>query len=727
MANGGQIDIKVNFVGLDNLGSIIQEVGQGAAKVGQQVGQIGVSFEELTENSKEGLDGLKESIDDLEEGLGGLGEQYQENNKQQKQNQKQNQQSINLMNTFSNSLSQTALILSTMESKSDQAFGQLVSSAGSAVTILGQAGLAAKAAGGSISGLLGPIGMATVAIFQLAQAFRDYDDRVNKVNARVEAYKASLSEMTTTYEILAAKQVELSKEEMKNLQELNNEGKVFIETAQELRETAKGIFAQIARVDVKIADARKEIEAQAKQELSLRNRALKVGAKMLRLDELGYETAKEKLDPEKQLNSLIAEREKLKTKLNKIDEQAIDIAKKGYPVRLKFEQELLKLEERSPLLLKQRAQQEAALLLQLEATKNKIVDDGIETRINAFRLEYQTRVQQINNMIFATQEARNQALLLSAEIFKSQIEQANKNEKALAQARAKARAKARQTERARELAEQKRKEEEESRLLHQVAINRLKLTLDGFEQERAILEAQYDEQLRLAGDSYEKQLIAKQNYILASRALDQKEEDEELAAFIRRRDRIAAANEEEIRLAIEKSQKIKLAQDEVIDSAKATAKAMALSSVASMASSAAAGDSFREILKQQLESIKREAAVQSALNAAYGIAAAATGSPEAAGRFKAALAFGGVAALAGVLSSGGSGGGGGQAGGGASPTGAPLVSTPEREPANDNNQPLVFNISMGTVYSTEESALTALTNAITREQNRHRRGSVRNA
>lgn len=727
MAKGGQIDIKINFVGLDNLDSVINQVSQAGGRIGQQFNQVGQQVDEFTDQVGEGFGQATQEIDQTGEAVNGLSGSMKKASKSTKNTGKSINDLGGYFMAMNGLLASTGMLFNTMETNSDQAMGQLVSQGSSAVAVLGQAGMAAKMAGGSITAMLGPIGMATVAVFQLAQAFRNYGDKVNKVNARVEAYKASLSEMTATYEILAAKQVQVSKEEFKNLQELNNEGKVYIETAQELRETSKGIFGQIARIDVKIADARKEIKNEIKGELSLKNRVLKVGAKMLKLDALGYETAKSKIDPETQLRDLTAEKAKLQAKLNEMDEAALEIARKGYPVRLKFEQELLKLEQRSPLILKQRAQQEAALILQLEATKNKIVDEGISTRVNAFRLEYETRIQQINNMIFATQEARNRALLLSAEIFKSQVEQAKKAEKQLARARYKARKKARETERAKELAQAARTEEEETKLLHQISINRLKLTLDGFEQERAILETNYDERLRLAKDNQEKLLIAQQNYQLASRALDQKESDYEMSEWIKRRDRIAAANAQEIQLALDKSKRLKAAQRDVVEGAKDTAKAMALSSVSSIASSAAAGDSFASILKQQLESIKREATVQAALHTAYSIAAAASGKfTVAAGELKAALAFGGAAALAGVMGSGG-GGVSSSGGGGASPAGTPLVSTPDREVLNESTQPLVFNISMGTVYSTEESALTALTNVITREQNRHRRGSVRNA
>ena len=179
-------------------------------------------------------------------------------------------------------------------------------------------------------------------------------------------------------------------------------------------------------------------------------------------------------------------------------------------------------------------------------------------------------------------------------------------------------------------------------------------------------------------------------------------------------------------MAIEKQQAIRKAQDDIIQGAFDTAKAMGESALASTVSAVASGESIKKVLKDQLKAIAVEATVQSALNTAKALGSLATGDPASATAYaKTALAFAGVAGLAGMMGKGG--GASSVGGGGASPTGTPQVSTPDREDFREESKQMVFNISMGTVYSTEESALTALTSAITREQKRHRRGAPRNA
>jgi len=708
MANGGQIDIKVNFIGLDNLDSIMGEVGKGAAKVGQQVGQVTKTFDNLIDEGVDGLEDLKEGLGGLGEGLGDLNEEYEKNNKRQKENNKENKKAGKLFDVLSGSIGSTGQAFNTLGGEANQALGGLTSSAGGLVEGLVNIGKTATTAGLSFTALAGPIGLAVMAVFELVQAMREYDDLQSGVTAKVEAYKASLSEMTAVVETLAAKQVALNKDQLRQLKELNNEGKIRIEQAQVLEEQQADNFAIVEREKVNQKRLREEIQKTNKQ--------------AARYPQLLQLVSKLQSDLARSQNT----QAKAQEKINNAELKAQELRLEGLKFRTKFEQTVKALEETAPDEVKKRANVELSFMQNLEALKTKALGDGVESRRKLAQLELTQRLTQIAALESLTEEGRDRAADLAQEIYTAQLKTIEKNEKTLARARYKARAKARKAEQARELADQRRREEEEDRLLYQVSINRLKLTLDGFEQERAIIETQYDEQLRLAGENYEKQIIAKQNYILASKALDKKEEEDELAAFIRRRDAIVAANQEEIRLAIEKNKRINAAQNEVIQGAKDTAKAMALSSVASIASSVAAGDSFNKILSDQLDAIKREAAVQAALNAAYGLAAAAMGNFKTAGdRLQAALAFGGVSALAGTL--GGGGGGGSSSGGGASPTGAPLVSTPDREPVNDNNQPLVFNISMGTVYSTEETALTALTSAITREQNRHRRGAPRNA
>ena len=706
MANGGQIDIKVNFIGLDDLNRIMQEVGQGATQVGNQVGQVGRAFDDLIEDGVEGLEEYQEGIEGVGEGLDGLNDGLNQNRQRQRQNNQEQQKSIGIFGALSQAIGQTGSAFGTMSDKQSQALGGIISSSSTAVSSMGQVSSAATSTGASFASMIGPIGLAALGVFELVKAFRSYFDTSNKIEAKVQAFKASLSEMTSTMELLASKQVKMTKEEFRELQKLNNEGKIRIELSQELRDTEEGLVRQQAREEARLLSLTAD-----------RNKLLT-----------------DKKAPQSQYRLALIEREigdttskinRLKEKRNKIDERALEIAQEGYPFRVKFEQKILEAEMRSPIIRKQQAQAEAAFILQLEQAKNKAILQSRDTRTAALEFEYQARLAQIEKMIFTEKKYYNQARQLAEDIYLQQYNALEKQEKEMARARAKIRREARRKEREARLAEEKRAHEQMMSLNAQILQNEIKLNTEGIEQEKALLSAKYAEELRLAQDNYQKQILARQNYQLAIDALDKKAEEESLMAWKRNRDEKAKLYAKEAKELIKSHNAQYESQQKVIDGAKQTAVAFGKSALASSLSAAMAGEAMDEVLKQVLTNLASQAAVESGMEGAKSLAALAGGNiPLAGAHGAAAAAFAGVATLAGVL---GANIGGGQSApsSSASPTGAPLVSTEDREPVRQDNQPIVFNISMGTVYSTEESALTALTNAITREQNRARRGAPR--
>lgn len=708
MANGGEIDIKVNFVGLNELDRIMNEIGQGATRVGQQVGQVGRSFDELLGEGVEGLEEYQEGIEGLGEGLGDLNERYEENENRQRRNQDNNKKSIDLYNTLGNSLGQTGQAFTTLSDRSSQAMGGVISSAGSAVGALGNLATASKTAGASFTSMLGPIGLVALGVFEVIKAFREYSDRIDFIDAKVQAYKASLSEMTTVLEQLATKQIPISRKEIADLQELNNQGKIRIEMAQELRETQAKAVGQLARLKVEEEKLNKTILEYSK-----------AGTTQL---EKRYKLA----PAQRSLNYNLASQAELQQQINKLDEKSLDIAKEGYPFRLEFEKKLAEIEKRSPKLLEERAKQEAQYFLQLEALKNKAVNTGVKARLKALDIEHKMRVNQIDAMFKDDENARNRARAKELEVNKLLRERILKEDREQRAERAKAKQRESDAQRAQEIAEQKRAEEQRRALDAQILQNELRMDLEGFEQRRELLSAQYDEQLRLAGDNYQKQLLAKQQYILASAQLDKQEDEQEEQAYRKRWDTRLKRYNEEINLEIKRRNNLAKQNQAIIEGALQSAEAMATSSMASAVASAMAGESMDKVLKEQMKMISTQAMVQSALNGAKALGALATGDLGASALYaKASLAFAGVATLAGLAGAGG--GGTSPAPASSSPTGAPLVSTPERESMRESSETMVFNISMGTVYSTEESALRALTDTITREQNRVRRGAPRNA
>ena len=150
--------------------------------------------------------------------------------------------------------------ITSMGDNATQKLGAVGQTAQGAISSLVALGQSAQTAGTSFSALLGPIGLVGVAVFQVAKAWREYQDEVNGVNVRHDAYIASVSELTSALEELATYQVKLNKAEVKRLQNLSMAAKLDIESAQETRERNAAIDKRIFRIDVEIKQAKETIK-----------------------------------------------------------------------------------------------------------------------------------------------------------------------------------------------------------------------------------------------------------------------------------------------------------------------------------------------------------------------------------------------------------------------------------------------------------------------------------
>ena len=142
------------------------------------------------------------------------------------------------------------------------------------------------------------------------------------------------------------------------------------------------------------------------------------------------------------------------------------------------------------------------------------------------------------------------------------------------------------------------------------------------------------------------------------------------------------------------------------------------------------GDSFQESIAKVIGSLGQQAAIESLIELAKGIAATFVNPVAASTHFAAAAKFGAAATAAGLASAalggGGGGGGGAAAAASVSPLGSPQEAPEvEREQARDTQ--MVFNINFGgaVIYDTKASAEQALADRITNLQNTPRRGAPR--
>lgn len=227
---------------------------------------------------------------------------------------------------------------------------------------------------------------------------------------------------------------------------------------------------------------------------------------------------------------------------------------------------------------------------------------------------------------------------------------------------------------------------------HKIELLDIQLTMNGYDQQIAMLEAQQKKELELVEEGSLQAIEIKKRYQLASKDL-QTESMQMLGEF-------------------------------------AEAQTQAFS--ASLATALMTGASIKQVVKDTLTGLATEALSKSIFHTAEGFAALALGpigGLSASQHFTAAGLFAGVAATAGlagasISSSKGGGGGGGSAS--SSPTGLTQSSSVQR-PEASKAEPMVFNLNFqgSTIYDTKESAKRAMSDELVKYINEPRRGSPR--
>jgi hypothetical protein len=212
---------------------------------------------------------------------------------------------------------------------------------------------------------------------------------------------------------------------------------------------------------------------------------------------------------------------------------------------------------------------------------------------------------------------------------------------------------------------------------------------DEGERELALLQVKYDKELALAQDNQMKRTELQRRYGLERARLEQQ----------------SAAKMQEV-------------AEKLIDD---YGKGFAQASVGALMF----GENFEESIAKVTKSLAMEAGVQALMELAKGTAALLLRPEAAAVHFKSAALFGSAALLAKGASSA-LGGGGGGATGTASPSGSALSApAPQRQSAEQES--MVFNINFGgaVIYDTRRAAEEALADRVATVFNRPRRGAVR--
>jgi len=642
--------------------------------------------------------------------------------------------------------------VSTLGGEANEALGSVGESLSGVVDGFSELATASKEGGMSFSALAGPVGVAVLALFELIQAFKEYANEASGANIRSDAYIASTAELTSAIEELAAAQVKLNQEQIKELRILSMSAKLPLEMAQSIREKNEALDRSIQALKSEISLLEKQTSATFGSAQANDLAGLAIGRRA---------SAMEKLS-------------RLREKLAKKEAEADRLTQQGAEEFAKFEAKKEELLKQSPEFRKQIADQEAKLLNEARIAELQGVKDSVDAQREIATIGSKQKIADLKAIEDIAENVRSQAIAAERKRLQAEISDIEKAASEKRRAEAEKRRNQMALERARSEAQRLARERQLQAELQQIRSLEIESARINGASALDVLNMRYQEEVRLAEDNANKILIAVKKYENQVTQIQQQEDAQRFAMeqqqaqqranFIydtlefeanltkdqtekqlrlleiryARELELNAHTQEEItelnrRQAIERQNIINQSIDAQIAKVGEFASIYGAGMAEAAYNSLLFGKSFNQSIGEILVGLGRQAAVQSLMELAKAAAASVIpgGAGLAAGHLKAAAIYGVASASAGIVGKalGGGGGGASSSGGGVtSPTGTPQTApAPEREQAEQTA--MVFNINFGgaVIYDTQRAAEQALADRITNLQNTRRRGAPRRA
>ena len=401
--------------------------------------------------------------------------------------------------------------VSNLGGQSSKALGQVGSSVGEVVESLGGLSTALKAGGAGFTALLGPIGLVAVAVSELYSAYKEYSNEVDGTNIRIEAFKASATELTSIIERLSDAQIELNLETIKAFRIQSERAQVAIEEAEGLRQksTALKINIENEQRQIKVID---ESIRKAKEQAKTNAQALMFASAL-------------ETDRENRLKAIARLQERLDKITTEADKKAVE-GNKQRQVTEKMIQDQLK---GSPEARKKILDLETKLLAEARVNELQATKKNLETQRQIARIASEQKVAEIKAIEDISETVRSQAITAERKRLQAEISDI---EKGFAEKRRQEAEKRRQ----RSLAMQARQDATalmNERKLQAELDSIRKLELEGMRingaSARELLEARYNDELAKAKDNANLKLAAEMKYQNELTKLEQSEEQARLS------------------------------------------------------------------------------------------------------------------------------------------------------------------------------------------------------
>ena len=401
--------------------------------------------------------------------------------------------------------------VSTFGGEANEALGAVGGAAGDAVGAFMELGGAVKEGGLSFATLAGPIGLAIAGIYALVQAFREYSDEVNGVTQAGEAYLASLGELTSAVEELAAAGVDLNDADVERLHNLSMQAKLKIEGAQLDKERHVREIKEIERLKVFIRNTQKS-QAVSKD---------RTKASLANYQSIFFASEAER--------SNLRRIEKAKQRIIKLEEANLKAVVKsnhevveGAKLFKKFEEMKEEMLKRSVDAIKKRAADEFALRHDLMVSTTGMQEDGLKKQIELEDLAHAKRVNDIHSKEIEDEAQLVEALQVTRAAYLSNIGKLERDDQAKRRERYKKRV---QEEEQRQAAtvERARKEIMDLDKIEQLKIQ---LSKDGDDQIVALATQRHETQLKLAKGNNRKTEQANLEHKLVMSRIDERAESQ---------------------------------------------------------------------------------------------------------------------------------------------------------------------------------------------------------
>ena len=382
-----------------------------------------------------------------------------------------------------------------------EALGETFSSVGSAVTAMGGEineqmgavgesfggvaeavmglGDAVKGSQGSFLGLIGPIGLVTVALIEAYNALEEFFGVSQQRQIKLDAYEASMAELTIIIEELAVAQVNLTQAEIERLRVMSQSAKEKIEEAEGIRVSTKAIQEQIIKIN-------EQIEALERLLITRRSGALEI-----------QEGSFQEQAAQRRLYKLIDERYKLQQQINAENSKADKLLKQGFIEFSKVEKEKEEKLKRGEKARKERAKVEANMTTEAQIKELQAQQQTEETKRKIAILEARRRYRELQELEDVSQDVKDRAVIAENQALKHRLSQIAEEERKAQRLKQKQAEALRRMAAAKRLAEEQKVQGELARI-RRAEIERYKLNgasrLEILEQQEAL-------ELELVGDN----------------------------------------------------------------------------------------------------------------------------------------------------------------------------------------------------------------------------------